>query len=173
MRRNELATSRLRLYAPRLEDLEVRLAMERDPKVMRFIRPVPDDEAAHRAELRTELDGPPGRVAFWHVEECAISKFIGWCGLFPLEDSGLIEIGYRFVQAAWGRGLASEAAAAVLNHGFRTLGLDPIVAVSHPDNAASHRVLHKIGLRAQGRARHYGQDLSFFALSQSAYLAGA
>jgi len=173
VRRNELATSRLRLYAPRLEDLEVRLAMERDPKVMRFIRPVPDDEAAHRAELRTELDGPPGRAAFWHVEECAISKFIGWCGLFSLENSGLIEIGYRFVQAAWGRGLASEAAAAVLNHGFRTFGLDPIVAVSHPDNAAvAQGAAQDRATRPRPRATLRSRFV-VLRIEPSAYLAGA
>jgi len=167
----DLATRRLRLYAPRIEDLEARLAMDRDPAVMRFIRPVGADAAAQRAEIRAELDGPSGGAAFWHVEERAAPGFIGWCGLFPLEDSGLIEIGYRFVPAAWGRGLASEAAAAALDQGFRTLALDPIVAVSHPDNAASHGVLRKIGLRDRGRARHYGQELRFFALDRDAYLA--
>ncbi len=167
----EIETLRLRLYPPRPEDLEARLTMDRDPEVMRFIRPVPEDAEAQRKEIHAALDGPPGRGAFWHVEEQAAPGFIGWCGLFPLEDSGLIEIGYRFARAAWGRGLATEAAAAALDHGFRTLKLDSIVAVSDPDNAASHGVLHKIGLRARGRARHYGRELRFFELSRAAYLA--
>lgn len=166
-----LETARLRLYPPRPEDLAARLAMERDPEVMRFIRPVPRDATAQRAALRAGLDGPPGRRAFWHVAERARPGFIGWCGLFPLEASGPIEIGYRFVRAAWGRGLASEAAAAALDHGFRRLGLARIVAVSHPENAASHGVLRKIGLRVEGPARHYGQDVLFFALDRRRYLA--
>ena len=149
--------------------------MDRDPEVMRFIQPVPEDAEAQRKEIRNRILKPP-RGAFWHVEARAPSSvggpgFIGWCGLFPLQDSGLIEIGYRFLRAAWGRGLATEAAAAALDHGFRELELDPIVAVSDPDNAASHRVLHKIGLRAQGRARHYGRELAFFKLSRGDYLA--
>jgi RimJ/RimL family protein N-acetyltransferase len=82
-----------------------------------------------------------------------------------------MEIGYRFVRAAWGRGFATEAAAAVLDHGFRALRLDPIVAVSDPDNLASHRVLRKIGLRAAGTARQYGSELPFFELRRSAYVA--
>ena len=147
--------------------------MDRDPEVMRFIRPIPEDAAAQRADIRAALDGPPGRGALWHVEERAAPRFIGWRGVFPLQDSGLMEIGYRFVRAAWGRGLATEAAVAVLDHGFRALALDPIVAVSDTDNAASHRVLHKIGLRADGTARHYGRELPLFELSRSAYLAGA
>lgn len=166
----EIETARLRLYPPRLADLDARLAMDRDPEVMRFIRPVPEDVAAQRTEIRGRIiEPPPG--AFWHVEENSAPDFIGWCGLFPLEHSGLIEIGYRFVRAAWGRGIATEAAAAALDHGFRGLELGRVVAVSHPDNAASHRVLHKIGLRAAGTAWHYGQEVAFFELGRDEYLA--
>ncbi len=165
----EIETARLRLYPPRLEDLEARLAMDRDQEVMRFIRPVPEDAEAQRKEIQDRiLNPPPG--AFWHVELRAVQGFIGWCGLFPLENSGLMEIGYRFARAAWGRGLATEAATAALDHGFRELELESIVAVSDPDNAASYRVLHKIGLRVQGRARHYGLELAFFEMSRDEYL---
>ncbi len=173
----EIETARLRLYPPRPEDLEACLAMDRDPEVMRFIRPIPGDAEAQRAEIRNQILQPP-RGAYWHVEERAPSSaggpgFIGWCGMFPLEDSGLMEIGYRYLRAAWGRGLATEAAAAALDHGFRALRLDLIVAVIDPANAASHRVLSKIGLRTTGTARHYGRELPFFELRRSAYLAEA
>ncbi len=164
----EIETARLRLYPPRIEDLEARLAMDRDPEVMRFIQPVPEDAEAQRSEIRNRILQPP-RSAYWHVEERVAPGFIGWCGVFPLQDSGLMEIGYRFARRAWGRGLATEAATAALDHGFRKLELDLIVAVSHPDNAASHRVLHKIGLRAAGTARHYGRELAFFELRRGAY----
>ncbi len=114
----EIETARLRLYPPRLDDLDVRLAMDRDPEVMRFIRPIPEDVAADRADIRDRILGPPPRGALWHVEERLAPGFLGWCGVFPLQDSGLMEIGYRFVRAAWGRGFATESAAA-LDHGFR------------------------------------------------------
>ena len=166
----KIETAHLRLYPPRLDDLEARLAMDRDPAVMRFIRPIPEDVVADRAEIRGRMIAPPPG-AFWHIEMRETPGFIGWCGIFPLEDSGLMEIGYRFQRAAWGRGLATEAAVAALDHGFRELRLDPIVAVSDPDNAASHKVLRKIGLRAAGTARHYGRELPFFELSRSEYLA--
>jgi RimJ/RimL family protein N-acetyltransferase len=105
------------------------------------------------------------------VERRSEPGFLGWCGLFPLEHSGLTEIGYRYLPAAWGQGIGSEAARAVLEHGFRALALDPIVAVTHPDNHASQRVLQKIGLRSEGEAYHYGQWLRFFRLTLSDYLA--
>ena len=168
----EIETARLRLYPPRPEDLEPRLAMDRDPAVMHFIRPIPEDVVAQRSEIRSRIIAPP-RGALWHVEELAAPGFIGWCGLFLLEDSGLMEIGYRYRRTAWGRGLATEAAVAALDHGFRELRLDPIVAVSDPDNAASHKVLRKIGLRSAGTATHYGRELAFFELARGDYLARA
>ena len=168
----ELETARLRLYPPRLADLEARLAMDRDPEVMRFIRPVSEDIEADRQQLRERIQGlVEPHQHFWHVERRDRPGFLGWCGVFALEDSGLIEIGYRYVRAAWGEGIATEAAAAVLDYGFRALGIDPIVAVTHPDNRGSQGVLRKIGLRPAGQAFHYGQDLAFFRLSRSDYLA--
>jgi len=167
-----IETARLRLYPPRLEDLEARLAMDRDPAVARFIAPIPEDVAAQRSKIRGHILGPqPPRGAIWHVEKLAAPGFIGWCGVFPLEDSGLMEIGYRYRRAAWGWGLATEAAVVALDHGFRVLDLDPIVAVTHPDNAASQNVLRKIGLRAAGTATHYGYELPFFELARGDYLA--
>jgi RimJ/RimL family protein N-acetyltransferase len=96
--------------------------------------------------------------------------FLGWCCLVPLEDSGLIEIGYRYVRAAWGQGVATEAGRAVLDHGFRALGLDPIVAVARPENLASRRVLEKLGLGYAGLRFHYGLDLAFYTLARANYL---
>ena len=168
-----LETARLRLYPPRLADLEARLAMDRDPAVMRFIRPVSEDIGAERTLIRDRILGRvEPKAYFWHVEYRDRPGFLGWSGVFPLEDSGLIEIGYRYTRAAWGQGLATEAAAAVLEHGFRVLKLDPIVAVTHPDNRGSQGVLRKIGLRPAGQAFHYGQDLAFFRLTRADYLAG-
>ncbi len=59
----------------------------------------------------------------------------------------------------------------MLDYGFRAFAFDPIVAVSHPDNRASHRVLEKIGLARQADAVHYRQTLAAFRLSRADYLA--
>ena len=167
-----LETARLRLRPRSPADLEANLAMDLDPAVARFIWGDPPDPNERRAQLeeRFRNDGAaPG--GSWTVEDKASSDFLGWCGLMALEDSGLIEIGYRYLPKAWGRGLATEAAARVLDYGFRVFGFDPIVAVAHPENRASHRVLEKIGLVRVGEAFHYGQDLPLFRLSRDVYLA--
>jgi len=147
--------------------------MDRDPEIARFLlRPVPENIDRHRADIHQKILAsahPDG--TFWHIEELNTPGFIGCCGLFPLEDSGMIEIGYRFVREVWGHGLATEAAAAALDHGFRHLGLARIVAVTEPNNQASQHVLQKIGLRPAGTAFHYGFEVKMFACLRADYLA--
>ena len=71
----------------------------------------------------------------------------------PVHRAG--DIGYGVRRDLWGRGIASEAAALLVDFGFRTLGLHRISAVHHPDNVASGRVLQKIGMRFEGRLRDH------------------
>ena len=92
------------------------------------------------------------------------------CGLSFLEDPGLIEIGCHFVTVTWGQGVATEVGTRVLDYGFRELALDPIFAVTHPENAGSQNVLRKIGLRSDGFRFHYGVNLNFFSLDRDSYL---
>ena len=168
----ELATARLRLRPRTLDDLEANLAMDLDPEVHRyiFIHGVPDPAAQREALIRRiESDWPP-RGGIWVVEWRDRPGFLGWCGVIPLEDSGLLELGYRYIRAAWGRGVATEAAQAVLDHGFRVLRIDPIVAVTHPENQASRRVLEKLGFHYDGPRFHYGADLPFYTLKRPDYL---
>lgn len=60
------------------------------------------------------------------------------------------EIGYAFVPAARGRGLAGEAVARACRYGFERLGLARVVALTEPDNAASRRLLARRGFRVDG-----------------------
>lgn len=167
MDETRLETIRLILRPREIADLDANLAMDLAPDVHRYIYgDTPPDRVSHRRQLHVQIiKGWPPVGGRWVVERKGRPGFLGWCGLIPLEKSGMIEIGYRYVRAAWGRGIATEAARTVLAHGFRELKIDPIVAVAHPGNTASHRVLEKIGLKRAGTAFHYGRDLAFFRLS--------
>jgi len=80
------------------------------------------------------------------------SEVIGWCGLGPLDfNPAEIEIFYGLAKDYRGRGLATEAARAVMDYGFDSIGLDRIVAVADPDNIASVRVLEKLGMKFERR----------------------
>ncbi|MDA1099850.1 MAG: GNAT family N-acetyltransferase [Proteobacteria bacterium] len=168
----DLDTARLRLRPLRLDDLEFCVAMNMDPDVGRYLFPHgPPMAAEQRDNWRRKITGGwPQPGAIWAVEWAGVEMMLGWCALFFLEESGLIEIGYRYATAAWGQGVATEAAAQVLDHGFRELAFDPIVAVTHPENLGSQQVLKKIGLRPGGLQFHYGLDLSFFSLGRDDYL---
>jgi len=163
-----LTTARLRLRPRVLADIDTNLAMDVDPLVMRYIRATMPDRERHRADLEARIrSGWRSVGGMWEVEWSESPGFLGWCGLFPLEDSGLIEIGYRYTSTSWGQGIATEAGRAVLRHGFGTLGLDPIVAVVDPENIGSQRVIAKLGLQPRGTATHYGRSLNFYWLDAS------
>jgi ribosomal-protein-alanine N-acetyltransferase len=94
---------------------------------------------------------------------------IGWGGLQPLEDSGETEVGYGFDKPHWGRGYATEVAAAWLRYGFETAGLTRIVAVAFPENTASRRVMEKLGMRFEKTATHYRHECAFHSISREEF----
>jgi RimJ/RimL family protein N-acetyltransferase len=72
---------------------------------------------------------------------------VGMCGLIDRDGLDCPDIGYAFLARHSGKGYATEAAGEVLRHGLETLRLPNICAITAPENAASQRVLEKIGLR--------------------------
>jgi ribosomal-protein-alanine N-acetyltransferase len=87
---------------------------------------------------------------------------IGFCGLVHPGGQAEAEIKYALRRDAWGRGIATEAVEALLQHGARTHGLRRVIATVAPDNAASQRVLLKAGM-AKGALRR-NDDGSFTQL---------
>ena len=75
--------------------------------------------------------------------------FIGWAGLavphFLPEILPAVEVGWRLAGPSRGRGLATEAGAAAVEHGFTAGGLERIVSIYEPENVASGRVMEKLG----------------------------
>jgi len=82
----------------------------------------------------------------WVIVDKNDHQYLGWCGLKRHED-GMVDLGYRIKKAHWGKGIATECAAACLDYGFNTLGLDEIVGRSASANLASIRILEKIGMQ--------------------------
>ncbi len=147
----ELHTTRLVLRSWRDADLPPFAAMNADPEVRRWfpnvlMRQESDDQAA-RLRRHDEEHG----FSFWAVEVPGLNPFIGFVGLLEV-GSGMpfgptVEIGWRLARAQWGRGYATEAAAATLTHAFGPLDLREVVAFTLPGNAASRRVMERIGMR--------------------------
>ncbi len=152
-------TPRLTIRPRNFADLEACLAMDRDPLVTQFISGPWTDPVAHRAFIAERMRHRyPDGMGYWSI--VAAEGFVGWILLTPLDLHGPeIEIGWRLVRAAWGRGYATEAARPVLDHAFRTLGLPYVVADIDPANTASIGVARKLGLVPSGTARHGGRTV--------------
>lgn len=168
----QLLTDRLRLRPYRPDDVAAMFAVFGDPDVMRHSTFGPDPTIDATRERIQKLIDHQNRFGYslWVVEDRATGAILGDCGLKQLDEGPEIEVGYRFAKAHWGRGYATEAAAAALRHGFVTLGLPRIVAVADLPNTASHHVLEKIGLTPQGPAHYYGRTMSYFAADREDYL---
>ncbi len=86
----------------------------------------------------------------WAVMEKSSRETIGYCGLFYFPDivgQAEVEIGYRLVRSAWGRGYATEAVCAVRDYSFNVLCLPRLIAIIDPQNVASIHVAGKAGMR--------------------------
>lgn len=102
--------------------------------------------AAATAEPRSEF--------VYAVELAEAPRMLGTVGLyFRSADTDQAMLGYAYGTDAWGRGIATEAALAMLEVGFDVLGLRRIWASCDPDNAGSRRVLEKCGMTLEGHLR--------------------
>ncbi len=97
-------------------------------------------------------------------------ELIGTSGLQPLEDTGEIEVGYNLSEKYWRQGYGYECAMVWLKYGFEIAKLERIVAVAHPDNKGSWRIMEKCGMSYQGIERHYSFDCVVYAISQDEFL---
>jgi ribosomal-protein-alanine N-acetyltransferase len=157
-----IVTARLQLRPLGPDDVDALAAVYMDPSVMRWIGDQTREDVAREIEQQVQHQRSLG-WSVWAVEECDTGSLIGDCGLQPLEHRGPeVELGYDFHPRVWGRGLATEAALAVMTAAFGPLGIERVVAVVKPDNTASQRVLEKAGLRPSGIREAYGDSMLLY-----------
>ena len=75
-----------------------------------------------------------------------------------------IELSFVLNRSDWGQGIATEAVAALRDHGFQACGFQRLVSLLHPDNTASERVARKIGMTFDRDVHSITQSLSLFAI---------
>lgn len=162
-----LHTNRLLLRPRTLADTNACLIMDSDPAVIRYVSGPWSDPVAHRAFIEARTVGPyQSGLGYWIVSRRDdASVFLGWVLLIPADGTRPeIEIGWRFLQAEWGRGFATEAASALLRHAFVTLKLPEVIAEIDPDNRSSWRVAEKLGFSRSGVAPHDGRESLRYSL---------
>jgi RimJ/RimL family protein N-acetyltransferase len=150
----EIVTPRLKLRQWRQGDREPFARLNADPAVMRYF-PRPLDRAASDLSMTTwQADIARQGWGHWAVETLADDCFIGFVGLSvprrALPFMPCVELGYRLARTHWGQGLATEAASAALDFGFRQLGLAEVVAFTALVNRPSRAVMARLGMHDAG-----------------------
>lgn len=151
-----LHTARLRLRPFTAADTDAIFALQSNPRVLRYWDAPPWRERiqAERFIVRCQQMAQEGSGARLAVEHTADEMFIGWCTLMNWDAtyrSALL--GYCLDESAWGQGFATEAAGALLHWAFNTLNLNRVQSEADTRNAASARVLEKLGFLREGTLR--------------------
>jgi ribosomal-protein-alanine N-acetyltransferase len=145
-----IETDRLILRGWRESDRAPFAALNADPEVVRYL-----SRALSREESDAMIDRVVARWAergygLWAVERRDDDAFLGFTGLswqdFPAPFTPAIEIGWRLARSAWGHGYATEAARTTLRWAFETLGLEEVLSFTTVANAASRRIMERIGM---------------------------
>ena len=151
-----LTTTRLTLRPPRMEDAAPMFAMYSDVEFMRywsFPAMTRYEQAVDHLTRRIQGSGSDMDI-LWAIELSSTQEMIGTCCLFNADaTSKHAEIGFGLHRAFWGKGLMTEAARAVVDCGFDLLQLHRIEAEIDPRNAASARVLERLGFVREGLLR--------------------
>lgn len=152
-----IQTDRLALRPPRIEDAEaVFTTWASDPEVTRYLTWRPhasaDETRAFLAHCAAAWDAQRGHRP-WVIERRADARLLGTIGVTL--EAQRASIGYALGRAFWGQGLMTEAARAVVDALLANPSICRVWAVCDVENAASARVLEKIGMTHEGVLRRW------------------
>ena len=167
-----LRTLRAVLRPLGVADLDAIHALWTDPDVRRYLW---DDVTITRERaagvVAASADNFRSRgYGIWGIRADDGGPLMGFSGAIPAEDGGA-ELIYGLLPAWWGRGLATECAGAVLDHLFDTAGQSGVLALTDAPNAASVRLMERLGMTFERRGVHHGLDTVFYRLSADAWRA--
>jgi len=171
-----LTTHRLTLRELTLADGPALAAILADPEVMRYsVRGVMSAHATLEFIQWCIESGTDAGLAPRAMVDNVSGSLIGFCGLNRERVDGAdeIELGYRLAPSFWGRGLATEAVRATLDHGFGELGLASIIAIVQPANVASVRVIQKVGFNGFVHSQYHRLGVRIYRMTREQWREGA
>ena len=157
-------------------DAEALYRISNEPPVRRFLWD--DEPVSETAILETvaesgrmfSTDGV-GLFGVWPRGSGELAGFCGFC--YAPGGSGEIELSYEISSRLWGRGLATEAARACLGYAFTQTNLEWVVAGADAPNAASLRVIEKLGMKPVDEVSPEQPGVPYFTISRDDLLATA
>jgi RimJ/RimL family protein N-acetyltransferase len=148
-----LRTERLVLRKFTVDDVDLLVELDSDPEVMHYVtggvptsrEDIVDDFLPAFLSYYDRYEG----FGFWAALDRATGEFLGWFHMRPAPDDppDVVELGYRFRRAAWGRGYATEGSRALIAKAFTELGVQRVHAETMVVHQASRAVMEAAGLR--------------------------
>ena len=144
-------TDRLILRDWREEDWPLFWEGTNTPGVMRWLGGVCDGAKRDAAQQRLLSYEREHGHTFWCVERSGDGAILGFCGLKRSNQTGgplgMMEVGWRLREDAWGRGYAKEAATASLDLAFDRFDAEEVIAMTVQRNTASWGLMQRLGMR--------------------------
>lgn len=151
-------TDRLILRDWRAEDWATFWEVTNTPAVMRWLGGVADEATRTAARARVEAYRADHGHTFWALERREDGALLGFCGLKRSNQAGgpqgMMEVGWRLREDAWGQGYAKEAATAALDLAFDRFGAEEVIALTVQNNTASWGLMLRLGMERR-------EDLDF------------
>ena len=151
----EIRTARLLMRRWTMADREPFAALNADPAVMEHfpstLTRVESDALVDRFEAHLDEHG----VGMWALEILATGELAGFTGLqlprfrvawMEARPQPVVEVGWRLARGVWGRGYATEAGRAAVDHGLVSMALPEVVAVTTTGNLRSQAVMRRLGM---------------------------
>lgn len=161
-------TERLVIRRVSLEDVPALAEILSDPEVMKHSVRGVCDEAATRKFIEWCLACYESHgVGPWALIDKKGSELMGICGVGPemVADAEEINLGYRLANRYWNKGLASEAAKAVLDYAFGNRVFHSVIVLIEPEHVASMKVAEKAGFSKFDALEFPGRPVSLYRLT--------
>ncbi len=168
---SRIETGRLRLRPFTLDDVDDLHRLWTEPGVRQYLW---DDQVIPRERVESIVESSLASFeahgfGLWAVQPEAEQLLIGFCGFWFFHEPPKLELLYGIAPAYWNRGLATEAAKAMIKYGFETLSFERIEASTNAPNQASSRVMEKAGMSFWKREPTNGLDTIYYAISRETF----
>lgn len=148
-----LATKRLVLRPMELDDINAVQKYAEKPSVVRFMEWGPNtvEQTKSFVQLVIEKNKETPRLSYDFIVTIKKTKeIIGACGIYFKDDKQPPSLGWVFDDLHWNKGYGTEVAARLLAFGFLTLNIPVIYAGAVYENAASWKIMERLGMRQVG-----------------------
>lgn len=171
---SRLETARLVLRRPVAADEAALIALDEEPDVLDYLTTRgadPKDIAGRvRARIAAAQSDPTATYGWWVIEDKESGAFHGRGLLAPLWDGADVEVGLYLRRAARGKGIAAEAATALLDYAFFDLGLPRVVGVLLRRESPARKLLTRLRLTHQGKVFLYGIEADRYVITANGWL---